>query len=139
MTDSKRCERCGGHFPQAGVLVGRCPRCMVELGFESTSGFRERASIPLAQEDRRVAPVIGSYTVLRLIGEGGMGAVYEAEQRLPRRTVALKIVKAGMADPKSLQRFEQEAEALGRLQHPNIAQIYEAGMADTGFGPQPYF
>src|SRR5262245_51408692 len=123
MSDSKRCERCGGPLPEAGVLVGRCPRCMVELGLKSTSGLGDRESIPSAHEDTRVAPVIGSYTVLRLIGEGGMGAVYEAEQKHPRRKVALKIVKAGMADPKSLRRFEQEAEALGRLQHPNIAQI----------------
>src|SRR6185436_4698947 len=44
-----------------------------------------------------------------------------------------------MATPESLQRFEQEAHALGRLQHSGIAQIYEAGTLDTGFGPQPYF
>ena len=74
-----------------------------------------------------------------LIGEGGMGAVYEAEQDHPRRTVALKIIKPGMASPELLRRFEQESQALGRLQHPGIAQIYEAGTVDTGFGPQPYF
>src|SRR4029079_11909231 len=89
-----------------------------------------------------VAPLpatIGRYRIVRLIGEGGMGAVYEAEQEHPRRTVALKVIKPGMASPALLRRFEQEAEALGRLQHPGIAQIYEAGTADTGFGPQPYF
>ena len=68
-----------------------------------------------------------------------MGAVYEAEQDHPRRTVALKIISPGMASPELLRRFEQESQALGRLQHPGIAQIYEAGTADTGFGPQPYF
>jgi len=68
-----------------------------------------------------------------------MGAVYEAEQDQPRRTVALKVIKPGMASPALLKRFEQEAQALGRLQHPGIAQIYEAGTADTGYGPQPYF
>lgn len=82
---------------------------------------------------------IARYRVVRLIGEGGMGAVYEAEQEHPRRTVALKVIKAGSASPALLRRFEQEAEALGRLQHPGIAQIYEAGTSDTGFGPQPYF
>jgi tetratricopeptide (TPR) repeat protein len=76
---------------------------------------------------------------VRLIGEGGMGSVYEAEQEHPRRTVALKVIKPGLASPALLRRFDQEAEALGRLQHPGIAQIYEAGTADTGFGPQPYF
>jgi serine/threonine protein kinase len=68
-----------------------------------------------------------------------MGAVYEAEQDHPRRTVALKIIKSGIASAELLRRFEQESQALGRLQHPGIAQIYEAGTVDTGFGPQPYF
>jgi len=82
---------------------------------------------------------IGRYTITRLIGEGGMGAVYEAEQDQPRRTVALKVIKPGLASPELLRRFAQESQALGRLQHPGIAQIYEAGTADAGFGPQPYF
>ena len=79
---------------------------------------------------------IGRYRILRLLGEGGMGAVYEAEQEQPRRTVALKVIKQGRAGPQALRRFEQESQALGRLQHPGIAQIYEAGAA---FGQQPYF
>src|SRR5262249_38611838 len=73
------------------------------------------------------------------IAEGGMGIVYEAEQEQPRRTVAVKVIKPGLATPALLHRFELEAEALGRLQHPGIAQIYEAGTADIGFGSQPYF
>jgi hypothetical protein len=68
-----------------------------------------------------------------------MGAVYEAEQDQPRRTVALKVIKPGLASPELLRRFAQESQALGRLQHPGIAQIYEAGTADAGYGPQPYF
>ena len=82
---------------------------------------------------------IGRYRILRLLGEGGMGAVYEAEQDQPRRTVALKVIKPGHASPELLRRFEQESQALGRLQHPGIAQIYEAGAADTAFGRQPWF
>ena len=77
---------------------------------------------------------IGRYRIVRLLGEGGMGAVYEAEQEQPRRTVALKVIQPGLASPELLRRFAQEAQALGRLQHPGIAQIYEAGTADTGFG-----
>jgi non-specific serine/threonine protein kinase/serine/threonine-protein kinase len=82
---------------------------------------------------------LGRYTITRLIGEGGMGAVYEAEQDQPRRTVALKVIKPGLASPELLRRFAQESQALGRLQHPGIAQIYDAGTADAGYGPQPYF
>jgi len=68
-----------------------------------------------------------------------MGTVYEAEQEQPRRRVALKVIKPGLAAGERLWRFEHEAQALGRLQHPGIAQIYEASTADAGFGPQPYF
>jgi tetratricopeptide (TPR) repeat protein len=82
---------------------------------------------------------IGSYLILRRLGQGGMGTVYEAEQEHPRRVVALKVIKPGLASPELLHRFERESRALGRLHHPGIAQIYEAGTADTGFGPQPYF
>jgi eukaryotic-like serine/threonine-protein kinase len=86
------------------------------------------------------APVsIGRYRILRLLGEGGMGAVYEAEQDQPRRLVALKIIKAPFASPELLRRFERESEALGRLHHPGIAQIFEAGYADSSFGVQPFF
>jgi eukaryotic-like serine/threonine-protein kinase len=74
-----------------------------------------------------------------MIGEGGMGIVYEAEQEHPRRNVALKVIKPVLPNSKMLRRFQQEAQALGRLQHPGIAQIYEAGMADVGAGSQPYF
>ncbi len=82
---------------------------------------------------------IGHYRILRLLGEGGMGAVYEAEQEHPHRVVALKVIRPGLANRGMLRRFEQESEVLGRLQHPGIAQIYEAGTEDTGLGRQPYF
>jgi eukaryotic-like serine/threonine-protein kinase len=81
---------------------------------------------------------IGRYRILRLLGEGGMGAVYEAEQESPHRIVALKVIRAGYTSVEMLRRFENETEALGRLQHPGIAQIYDAGTADTPFGQQPY-
>ena len=82
---------------------------------------------------------IGRYRIIRLLGEGGMGMVYEAEQEQPRRMVALKVIRPGLATPRAAAAVRQESQALGRLQHPGIAQIYEAGTADTGFGPQPYF
>jgi len=82
---------------------------------------------------------LGDYRILALLGEGGMGTVYQAEQQNPHRIVALKVIKLGVSSDQLLRRFEQEAQALGRLQHPGIAQIYEAGTADTGLGRQPYF
>src|SRR5215831_8724338 len=93
------------------------------------------ASIPA----RSLPPSVGRYRILQLVGEGGMGVVYEAEQEHPRRIVALKVMKPGIAGPEQVRRFEHESRVLGRLQHPGIAQIYEAGTADAGFGPQHYF
>jgi serine/threonine protein kinase len=87
----------------------------------------------------RGADRIGSYRVLRVLGEGGMGIVYLAEQERPRRTVALKVIRPGIATARMLKRFEHEAHVLGLLQHPGIAQVYEAGTANTGRGPQPFF
>jgi eukaryotic-like serine/threonine-protein kinase len=87
----------------------------------------------------RNVPSPPGYRILGLIGEGGMGTVYRAEQQHPRRVVALKVIRAGVVTPDLLRRFEQEAEALGRLQHPALAHVYEAGTADSGAGPQPYF
>ena len=88
---------------------------------------------------KSVPPSIGRYRIIRLLGEGGMGAVYEAEQDSPHRMVALKVIRPGYADAEMLRRFENETQALARLQHPGIAQIYDAGTAETPFGRQPYF
>ena len=82
---------------------------------------------------------IGRYTLSRMIAEGGMGVVYEAQQDNPRRSVALKIMKAGVATKSVMRRFEFETQVLGRLQHPNIAHIHDAGVHDGEFGPVPYF
>ncbi len=71
---------------------------------------------------------LGRYTIKRVLGEGGMGTVYLAEQENPRREVALKVIRAGYLAPEMLRRFELESQVLGRLQHPGIAQIYEAGV-----------
>lgn len=82
---------------------------------------------------------IGRYRILARIGEGGMGAVFRAEQESPRRVVALKVIRAGLASDRLLRRFEYEAQVLGRLQHPGIAQIFEAGAVEGAFGRMPYF
>ncbi|MHC4070924.1 MAG: WD40 domain-containing protein [Planctomycetota bacterium] len=80
---------------------------------------------------------IGRYKLLQLIGEGGFGVVYMAEQREPiRRRVALKIIKLGMDTKQVIARFEAERQALAMMEHPNIAKVLEAGATDTG---RPYF
>ncbi len=75
---------------------------------------------------------IGSYRIVREIGRGGAGVVYEARQDSPSRTVALKVLSSGTTQNELVRRFQREAELLGRLRHPGIAQIFEAGVADMG-------
>jgi len=80
---------------------------------------------------------IGRYELLELIGEGGMGLVYMAQQKKPvRRKVALKIMKPGMDSKQVIARFEAEKQALAVLDHPNIAHVFDAGTTKEG---RPYF
>ncbi|HTG45949.1 MAG TPA: serine/threonine-protein kinase, partial [Verrucomicrobiae bacterium] len=80
---------------------------------------------------------IGCYKLLEKIGEGGCGAVYMAEQQEPvRRRVALKVIKLGMDTRSVIVRFEAERQALALMDHPNIAQVLEAGATESG---RPYF
>ena len=131
------------HPPEAreGVLTALCPD---EAGLRneilSLLEHDERAepdflappspvddpSLPDAP-DPLIGARIGKYTIRRVIAGGGMGRVYEAEQDNPKRTVALNVVPTWAWSPAGLRRFEFEVEALARLTHPNIAQIYDAG------------
>ncbi|MCP3902974.1 MAG: serine/threonine protein kinase, partial [Planctomycetes bacterium] len=99
----------------------------------------ERAAESAAAGDPLLGRTIGRCRVLRRLAVGGMGAVYEAEQENPKRRVALKVIRPGVLGPSVLRRFALEAQVLGRLQHPCIAQIHEAGTFDHGDGAQPYF
>ena len=76
---------------------------------------------------------IGRYKLLQMIGEGGFGVVYMAQQEEPiRRRVALKIIKLGMDTKQVIARFEAERQALAMMEHPNIAKVLDAGATDTG-------
>lgn len=72
---------------------------------------------------------VGGFTLIGELGKGGMGVVFVAEQDHPRRTVALKLIRRDAATPAMIRRFEREAHLLGRLNHPGIAQVYAAGVA----------
>ncbi|MEO1718514.1 MAG: hypothetical protein AAFR76_15550, partial [Planctomycetota bacterium] len=90
-----------------------------------------------AQRDASAADPesIGDYRIVRRLGAGGMGVVYEAEQPSPRRRVALKVLRPGHFTPELIRRFQFEAEALGRLRHPSIAQVYQAGVTPERDAP----
>jgi serine/threonine protein kinase len=77
---------------------------------------------------------IGPYRILRVLGQGGMGLVYEAEQLEPfHRMVALKVIRLGMDHSEVLARFESERQSLAVMDHPNIAKALDAGTTRTGF------
>jgi serine/threonine protein kinase len=91
------------------------------------------SGMPLPVASEILPGQIGGFRILRVLGEGGMGIVYEAEQKNPSRRVALKVVRGGhFVDEGYLRMFRREAETLARLVHPNIAAIYEVGRTDDG-------
>lgn len=119
---------------------------MLLLGYEEAGGDaahslewqepwpRKPLPIPIHEES---GAVFGHFRLLYLIGEGGMGSVWRAEQTEPvKRMVALKVIKLGMDTREVVRRFERERQTLALLNHSGIAQVYEAGSTETG---RPYF
>ncbi|MBL8896522.1 MAG: tetratricopeptide repeat protein [Planctomycetes bacterium] len=104
-----------------------------ETGLGALHGASRAAAL-----DAELPETIGPYRVLQVLGRGGMGVVYRAVQEKPSREVALKVLAPGIASAESRRRFEFEAEALARLQHPGIAQIYAVGTYVSSAGEQPY-
>ncbi|MEX2526696.1 MAG: tetratricopeptide repeat protein [Gemmatimonadota bacterium] len=131
-------EACGGDhalFSRARSLLASAEgpdADGVERRLASAVGAAASHALGQAHPER-----IGRYTVLRVLGEGGMGTVYAARQEEPvRRKVAIKVIRPGMHAPDLVARFRAERQTLATLQHPNIAELYEAGTTDDGL---PYF
>ncbi len=107
---------------------------------DRTAGILERGTDGHTDPPRpgeRPGDCVGPYKLLQQIGEGGMGAVYMAEQTEPvRRRVALKIIKPGMDSRQVIARFEAERQALAMMDHQNIARVLDAGTTESG---RPYF
>ncbi len=123
--------------PRAGETgLRESPRCstspLSELSREHTQTIRSEGYLPNDEPDR-AGETISSYRIEHLLGMGGMGFVYQAEQRAPRRAVALKVMRHGhRVDEVHARLFQREAETLARLRHPNIAAIYESGHTEDG-------
>ena len=109
------------HFTQANTLAEK----------------QQLGSVDAIQLDHNMGDMIGKFKIISVLGEGGMGIVYLAEQSKPvKRRVALKVIKAGMDTKQIIARFEAERQALALMNHPGISKVYEAGATDEG---RPYF
>src|SRR5690242_3184360 len=95
------------------------------------------ANVVTAMRELHHPTQIGPYSIIEVIGEGGMGTVFKAEQREPiDRVVAIKLIKLGMDTREVIARFESERQALALMNHPNVAKVLDAGATESG---RPYF
>src|ERR1700692_4023912 len=131
------CPQCGKEMG-SGDLAGLCPNCLILGAFESPVCADESGTRPIDTATSAAGDDdFGRYHILQSLGEEGMGPVYLAEQLEPiRRRVALKVVKLAMDTAQVLARFHNERQALAMMDHPNIAQIFDAGATAKG---RPYF
>jgi hypothetical protein len=133
-----------GRFPQYAAILGNQIALHLALSPETQPAGRtaneEEPNDDLARDRRitlnqprppKASPRIANYDIIRELGRGGMGVVYEACHRGLKRRVALKMVKGGdFVGAEQLDRFRVEAEAVARLHHPNIVQVYDYRESD---------
>jgi serine/threonine protein kinase len=136
METKQICPSCRKTLP-TGVPLGLCPECLIKSGFNTGTepGNPGKASgfvPPPVEQIRKLFPQL---EIIELVGKGGMGAVYKARQTALDRLVALKILPPGAAgDAGFAERFNREARALARLNHPHIVAVHDFGQV----GGQPY-
>ena len=101
--------------------------------FDSDASKLGETNLTVVSPGTRIGTQIGRFRILKMIGEGGFGEVWLAEQTEPvRRRVAIKIIKRGMDSAQVVARFEAERQALAMMEHPNIARVYDGGETDEG-------
>lgn len=121
---------------EADELLTRGTASLAQAVVEVKSALAQEGP-PKAEADEIAGTIIDRYKILERLGHGGCGAVYLAEQELPvRRRVALKVIKRGMDTESVIARFGTERQMLAMMNHPNIAQVLDAGTTEAG---RPYF
>ena len=136
MTERVLCSQCGNAL-SSGSPGGLCPACLLRLALDGTQGEESTLAAPEGSSGPEDLGSVGPYRLLSILGEGGMGTVYLAEQSEPiRRRVALKVIKRGMDTKDVIARFESERQALALMSHQNIARVLDAGTTKDGL---PYF
>ncbi|MDQ2971347.1 MAG: serine/threonine protein kinase, partial [Acidobacteriota bacterium] len=141
MTEAIRCGGCGGELSAKASPQGLCARCLLEAGLktsQATSDSRQETSpvSPVSADPGPIDPaelsrLFPQLDVQKLLGRGGMGAVYLVRQKALDRLVALKLLapKPGL-DAEFAKRFGREAQALARLNHPNIVAVHDFGQTE---------
>jgi formylglycine-generating enzyme required for sulfatase activity len=140
MQNDGKCRQCGNVIPEDSPQE-LCDSCL------TTAHAASNADTPLPDGESKASNLhalasghpknIGPFKILEVLGQGGMGVVYLAEQEKPiRRRVALKLIKLGMDTKEVIARFESERQALALMNHPNIARVLDAGVTEKG---SPYF
>ncbi len=129
------CPECGAELP-VGAPEGLCPQCLMKGGLQSAWGAQSQASTAAhggfePPTPAALAKHFPDLEIIELLGRGGMGAVYKARQQDLDRVVALKILPPGShSDPAFAERFNREARALAKLNHPNIVTVHASGCRD---------
>lgn len=118
----------------ADADLAREIRAMLDLDRLANPAL-DRPAIRIDAGDEPIPETLGPYTILGVLGEGGMGVVYEAQQHTPKRRVALKVIRDRVLHDKIRKRFRREADILAKLSHPGIATIYESGVTDDSRTP----
>jgi len=127
------CPQCGAELDETGL----CGMCLLGGALATNSTLTPTEGIPAGSSSRLEYDDFGNYQIQRVLGEGGMGTVYLAEQTAPiRRLVALKVVKLGMDTSQVLARFNYERQSVALMDHPHIARVYDAGATAKG---RPFF
>ena len=125
-----KCPQCGAPLP-SGVLAGLCPACLFKQGAAADTKAAPDAAAFQPPSVDEIAKLFPQLEIISLLGKGGMGAVYKARQPALDRIVALKIIPPqAAAGPGFIERFNREARALAKLNHPNIINVFEFGQAN---------